>query len=140
VFSTDIASDNGRVISKIVTWLTRALLAIGVLVVLVYVADSPRRQRRDDDVRRRLNAKAHALKVDLDRNFPVGAPQSDVVDFLRKQPTHWRSEPENRYWLSVGTGPSDVWYCGSVDIGIWAKFERGRLISTEVGTWSLDCL
>lgn len=140
MFSTDIASDNENVLSKTVTWLARAFLAVVVLLVIGLVADSPRRQRRDDDIRSHLTAKAQTLKDQLDRAFPIGTAQVEIVDFLRKQPTHWRDESEGHYWLSVGTGPSGVWYCGSMDVGIWAKFEDGRLMSTRVGTWSLDCL
>ena len=114
--------------------------AFSVLVVLLFIADSPRRRQHDDDVRRGLNERAQALKDRLDRHFPLGTAQAEVVAFLRKQPTHWRDEAKDRYWLSIGRGPSGVWYCGSIDVGIWAKFEAGRLTSTEVGTWSFDCL
>ena len=143
VVSAYAASDNGTVVLKEMTWQARAQLVVGalfVLLVLGYLADSPRRHQRNEDVRRVLNAKAQALKAEIDRSFPVGTSQADIIEFLRKQPTQWRDETDDGYWLSIGSGPSGVWYCGSMDVGIRATFERGRLITTEVGTWSLDCL
>ena len=125
------------------TWRIRALLIVGVMVVLVVlgaIADAPRRRQRDEMIRRSLYAKAQILKEDLDRAFPVGAAQGDAVDFLRRQPTDWRIESEERYFLSMGRGPSGVWYCGPEDIGIWTRFNAGRLVSTEVGSWNSNCL
>lgn len=88
-------------------------------------------------------AKAETLKVVLDRRFPAGTLESDLVPILREEyPNHVMSPAtgSTEYGLPVGDEPSDVWYCGSWTRGVRLRFEAGRLASIRVERWSVDCL
>ena len=96
--------------------------------------------RHDERIRRELHGKAQAAKDDIDRRFPPGSPQFQVIDYLRQQqPTRWHSEAEDDYYVSVGKQPGGAWYCGPMDVVIIAKFHDRRLISTEIDEIGLDC-
>jgi hypothetical protein len=98
--------------------------------------------RHSEQIRREMHVKAQALKKEVDALFPIGAPQSTVVEFLRKRRTEFQGGgtdgPES--WISIGQVPSRVWYCGPWEVGIVARFQEGRLVQTYVTSWSVNCL
>jgi hypothetical protein len=121
------------------TWTARVAIGIGALM-LVSVAYLAYRHH-NEELRREMHATAQLLKDEVDRRFPIGAAQSDVVVFLHSQSRGFHeSEGSNDYWLSIGQEPSGVWYCGPMEVGMVAQFKDHRLLKTEVWTWGLNCV
>ena len=89
------------------------------------------------------NVKANQLKAEIDRRIAMGAAEAEVVAFLRaRHPNHisFLAGRRNEYFVPVGSEPSNVWYCGSIQAGVMLRCEGGRLINTEIARWSNDCL
>ena len=87
--------------------------------------------------------RAEKLKSVIDQRLPPGTLESDAVSALKRDyPGYvvWPGANAIEYALPVGDEPSDVWYCGSWTRGVKLRFESGRLVSTSVERWSLDCL
>jgi hypothetical protein len=100
--------------------LKTALAAVGIVVVVGGTAWLYR-DRHISRLHEANVAKAGSLKNEIDRRFGAGATQTEVVEFLRQQTYGiglMRSESANGYWLSVGSGPSRVWYCSEEEVGV----------------------
>jgi hypothetical protein len=133
------------------SWLRTAVATAFVLAVLAIVwqqaAEGIRRRAVAENIRRRAVAenttKALQLKVLIDRRFPLGSAESQVVRFLQQEhPEHvsWPATTSSEYRVPVGEEPSDVWYCGSWTRGVRLRFESGKLAQSVVDRWSVNCL
>ena len=63
--------------------------------------------------------------------------------FLQKEhPQHvrWSASNWTEYGLPVGEARGGVWYCGSWTRGVKLRFESGKLVSTALERWSVECL
>ena len=89
-----------------------------------------------------MEAKASAVKTEIDTRFAVGAPQSEVVDFLRKRFGRDIRGGEDSYWFSVGQAPNRNWrlICGPWDVGVEVKFRAARLANTTATARGIGCL
>lgn len=117
-------------------------MALTAFIVVLVAIGLWRRQARLQAVAANT-AKAETLKRTLDRRFPLGALETDVVAALKSgHPGYvtWAASNWTEYGLAVGDEPSDVWFCGSWTRGVKLRFESGRLASTSVERWSGDCL
>ena len=116
-----------------------AVTALAVVLITIWIG---RRHARLQFVAENTT-KAEKLKIAIDRRLAPGALESDVVPVLKRHYpgyTEWPGANATEYGLPVGDEPSDVWYCGSWTRGVKLRFESGRLVSTSVERWSLDCL
>ena len=62
-----------------------------------------------------MQAKAEALKDEINRRFPTGTRRWDFGPFAASW-TGWHATSGNDHYLSVGQIPSPVWYCGPWDV------------------------
>jgi hypothetical protein len=120
------------------------LFVVCVAAFLGYLAYEHNEGER---MRRESNAKAQALKDEIDARFSKGAPQRDVVGFLQPKLSGggvWGGlasySKGDIFVLFVGREPSGVWYCGPYAVGVAAKFVEERLIETELTGRADDCL
>ena len=121
----------------------KALIAVGALAVAILITAYLISHRHDEDTRREVEAKAQALKDEIDNRFPPGTPKSVVTAFLRTR-SEWSNQMVNsyidwEYWILVGREPSRVWYCGPWDVGVRVKFREDRLAEVLTEERGLDC-
>jgi hypothetical protein len=117
----------------------------GIAVTIFLLAYGWRQYR--ESVRIRAVAentiRAQTLKREIDRRFPSGTLESEVLDFLRKEHPDfvtWPSGNRTEYGVPVAEEPSNVWYCGSFTAYVRLRCEDRRLVLTEITRWSNDCL
>jgi hypothetical protein len=120
-------------------------LAAIVVLAAIWLTGRVVSRYRDERLRREIESKAEALKVEIEQRFPIGTPRSMVVAFLRVRPgtisvngvdnTH-QAESD---WLSIGQESSRVWYCGPWEVGVLVKFREDRLVNVEATTWGFNC-
>jgi hypothetical protein len=124
------------------------LIAVTALAVLLITIGIWERHARRQAVAMRQavaenTARAEKLTIAIDQRFRPGALESDVVSALKRDYPGYVVSPSGsatEYGLAVGQEPSDVWYCGSWTRGVKLRFESGRLVSTSIERWSVDCL
>jgi hypothetical protein len=91
-------------------------------------------------------ARAEGLQRQIDRRFPPGAAEGDVLAFIRAEhpgtmgPNFGGGTNSSSYMIPVGREPSSVWYCGSFTAYLRLFFENKQLVRSEITRWSADCL
>jgi len=123
----------------------RATVGIVAAVLLIAALMGWRHHRADIRLRAvaENTAKGEELKEALDRRFPIGASEAEVLDFLQRAHPDFRTFPSTartEYWVPVGIEPSNVWYCRSTTAYVVLRFEARQLVRSEIGRWSADCL
>jgi len=86
-----------------------------------------------------MQAKAQALKDEIDRRFPTGTDRAEFQPFAEGW-TGWHAASGNDQIFSVGQVPSDVWYCGPWDVVVVVRFKDERLTDTSISQIGLNCL
>ena len=129
----------GRSLVRRMNRKTKVAAAAGLILIAAarYLAV---RHHHDDEIRRQTHVRAQRFKDEVGRAFAAGASQPDVIHFLRDRRLGFYSEGWDEVYLSVGQEPSDVWYCGPMEVGVGVTFKRQRLVQTVVSTWGLNCL
>lgn len=138
-----------QVTSKIVPrwqqwpWRAKALIVALILAAgLLYVS-----RQRDEAIRmvavEANNAKALELQNEIARRFAIGTPESQIVEFMRKEHPGYQTMTlgdRTEYWVPIGKEPSGVWYCGSFTAYVAVECAGARLTRTRIARWSADCL
>jgi hypothetical protein len=123
------------------SWRAKAAIAVAI-ILLAYGWRHYRESVRLGAVAENT-IKAQKLKSEIDKRFPVGTSESEILDFLRKEHPDfitWPSGAWMEYGVSVGQEPSNVWYCASFTAYVSLRCEDRRLVRTAISRWSLDCL
>jgi hypothetical protein len=99
----------------------KGLIAVGALAVAILITAYLISHHHDEDTRREVEAKAQALKDEIDNQSPPGTPKSVVTAFLRTHSEQGSNQIVDsyidwEYWILVGREPSRVWYCGPWDL------------------------
>jgi hypothetical protein len=84
-----------------------------------------------------MQAKAQALKDQIDRRCPSGTRLSDFDSFAASW-TGWHATSENDHYRSVGQ-MSPAWYCGPWDVVVVVRFKDERPTDTAVNRIGLNC-
>jgi len=117
----------------------RTRLAVGAVVLFIAIgAQCVTSHYHDARIRGDMQAKAEALKDEINRRFPTGTRRSDFGPFAASW-TGWHATSGNDHYLSVGQIPSPVWYCGPWDVVVIVRFKDERLMDTAVNRIGLNC-
>jgi hypothetical protein len=95
-------------------------------------------------------AKAHALKDQIDARFTVGSSQTEVLAALKKTYegrfiytglVEGFGPPGLHYRIVVAEQPSGVWFCdGSASVAVSADFNAGQFVGTKIEVIPHGCL
>ena len=122
--------------------LTALAVALVLISGLAYVSRQHSEARRMEIVEAN-NVKALAMKAAIEHRFPLGTPESQIVEFLRKEHPNFQTmgtPVKSEYWVPVGKEPSGVWYCGSFTAYVALEFSGERFAGAQLTRWSADCL
>jgi hypothetical protein len=92
-------------------------------------------------------AKAEQFKHEFDATVPKGTTLAAVEDYLKTQGVNVQQSLGLRdgrtfvqeLMIEVVTERSINWYCGTASVGLVARFDSNRLVSSSVSSWSFDC-
>ena len=95
-------------------------------------------------------AKAHALKDQIDARFTVGSSQMETLAALKKTYegrfiytglVQGGGPPGLHYWIVVGEQPSGLWHCdGTASVTVSADFDAGHFVGTRIEVVPHGCL
>ena len=123
----------------------RRVTAVGGIVVVVALGVWAWNYRATEQAWLAMEAQASAAKTEIDTRFAVGAPQSEVLVFLRERfdgELRMGPDTEPRYFFPVGTEPNRDWrmICGPWKVGVAVLFRGARLVATTTTALGTDCL
>jgi hypothetical protein len=130
---------------------TAVLVPIGLLSLTVAsYAGCKFQERRNEGMRVEAQAKAHALKDQVDARFTVGSSQVETLAALKKTYegrfiyTGLVEEglgPLVHYWMVVAEQPSGFWFCDRMAwVTVSADFDAGQFVGTTIQVRPLGCL
>jgi hypothetical protein len=97
--------------------------------------------------RRKAQAKAQALKDEIDARFTVGSPQVETLAALKKTYegrfiyTGLVTGGGLHYWIVVAEQPSGLWYCDrTASVTVSAEFDAGQFLGTRIEVRPHGCL
>jgi hypothetical protein len=101
-------------------------------------------------MRVKAQAKAHALKDQMDARFTVGSSQMETLAALKKAYegrfiytglVEGGGPPGLHYWIVIAEQPSGVWYCDRMAwVTVSADFDAGQFVGTRIQVVPRGCL
>ena len=129
---------------------TVALVPIAVLSMAITSCAGCPAEKRQQAVRLEAQAKAKALKDQIDARFRVGSSQIETLAalktlyegrFLYTGLVEGYTPPYLHYWIVVAEQPSGAWFCDkTASVTVSADFKDGRYVGTSIQTVPHGCL